>query len=177
VGGEGDTYSVGSLRKNYSQSLDLRITCILRPVTGVSFFYGTQGGMCLPPLTWGRKKIRVSESLCFLVFRIPDNGHNCINSVILSVIHHRQKPLYSTRDLISLLLPFVLIQRSWIKSFCPNIYTLHILHQKSVLSQDAYSLWKTHDTSELRTQNSLVRGSAGSIGLAGTHYRPIICFV
>jgi hypothetical protein len=34
----------------------------------------------------------VSETLCFPVFRILDDGQSPENPVILSVIHHRQGP-------------------------------------------------------------------------------------
>jgi hypothetical protein len=33
----------------------------------------------------------VSETLCFLLFRIPDDGQ-CPETVILIVIHHHQNP-------------------------------------------------------------------------------------
>jgi hypothetical protein len=38
----------------------------------------------------------ISETLCFLVFRIPEDGQKSKTPVILSVIHHLQNPLEST---------------------------------------------------------------------------------
>jgi hypothetical protein len=35
----------------------------------------------------------VSETFCFLVFRIPDDGQKSSTQVILSVTHHRQNPI------------------------------------------------------------------------------------
>jgi hypothetical protein len=39
----------------------------------------------------------VSETLCFLVLRIPDAGQHP-ESLILSVIHHRHNPSDSTNE-------------------------------------------------------------------------------
>jgi hypothetical protein len=38
----------------------------------------------------------VSETLCFLVSRIPDDGQSPKNPVILNIIPHRLNPLEST---------------------------------------------------------------------------------
>jgi hypothetical protein len=56
----------------------------------------TQRSSCLPPHL-RTETHPVSETLCFLVSRIPDDGKSPKNPVILSVIHHRQNPLESTK--------------------------------------------------------------------------------
>jgi hypothetical protein len=51
------TYSVGSVRKSWRQSV------------------GTQQNMCLPPITWGWKQVQLPK-LCFLTFRIAEDGQD-----------------------------------------------------------------------------------------------------
>jgi hypothetical protein len=51
-----------------------RYILVAGSVIELSSFQGTQQRRCLPPLAWGRKYIQFSETLCFLVFRIPDDG-------------------------------------------------------------------------------------------------------
>jgi hypothetical protein len=46
----------------------------------------------------------VCKTLCFLAFRILGDGHSPKTIVILSVIHHRQKPLESNIFIIHAIL-------------------------------------------------------------------------
>jgi hypothetical protein len=47
--------------------------------------------------TVGTKTDPVSETSCFLVSRIPDDGQSPKNAVILCVTHHRQNPSETLR--------------------------------------------------------------------------------
>jgi hypothetical protein len=49
---------------------------VLSPVIDVSSFYGTQQSRSLPPPHLRTETDPVSETLCFLVFRIPDDGQS-----------------------------------------------------------------------------------------------------
>jgi hypothetical protein len=65
-----------------------------QPLTEMSTRNHRGGGRirCLPPLALIRKQI-VSETLCFFLFLIPDDGQSSTNPAILSAIHHRQNAL------------------------------------------------------------------------------------
>jgi hypothetical protein len=67
---------------------ELTSVCVHNPVIKISSSKGTQQSRYCPPLTCGRK-YPLSETLCNLVFRIPDDGQSPC------VIHHRQNPLES----------------------------------------------------------------------------------
>jgi hypothetical protein len=61
------------------------------PVIEGSSFWGAHQSRCLP-LSHEDGRDGASETVCFLVFRTPDDGR-VKNPVILSVTHHRQNPL------------------------------------------------------------------------------------
>jgi hypothetical protein len=66
--------------------------------TEVSSFWGTRQSRTLspppPPFTWGREWVQFPK-LCFLVFRISDDGQKPRYPVVLSFIHRRKNPVYS----------------------------------------------------------------------------------
>jgi hypothetical protein len=72
----------------------VKTSTLLGPLerTNLSHWKRANGEGVLPPHL-RTEPDPVSETLCFLVSRIPDDGQS---TVILSVIHHRQNPLKAT---------------------------------------------------------------------------------
>jgi hypothetical protein len=56
---------------------------------------GIQQSRCHSPLHLRTETGPVSDTLCFLVSRIPDDGKSPKSPVSLGIIHHRQNPLES----------------------------------------------------------------------------------